>query len=314
MDAVPSLRGLQAFDAAARTGSFAAAAGELNVSPAAISQLVRMLEDQLGRRLFHRQNRRIILTEAGREALPRLAAAFEELRQVSRQLRGGEPRPSLTVSVPPSMLAGWLPMLIGDFIAAHGFADISMRGEDDPVSFERDGIDLRLSYGRFHYPRQTMREIVTDAVYPVCSPAFLGRNGAFGSAADIAAAPLIHTDWGPVAATYPSWASWFEAQGLTPGRQIRHGLTVNGSRAALDLAEQGHGIALGQGIYIAPLIKQGRLAIALNEAHRLSQPYCLTVPEPSLRKPVVALFQDWLIARCADAVGYPELCKRQRRS
>jgi LysR family glycine cleavage system transcriptional activator len=303
MDTVPSLRGLQAFDFAARTGSFAAAAQELNVSPAAISQLVRMLEDQLGRRLFHRQNRRIVLTEAGREVQPRLSAAFEELRQVSRELRGGETRPSLTISVPPSMLTGWLPMLIGDFIAAHGFVDISMRGEDDPVSFERDGIDLRLSYGRFHYPKQMTREIVTDAVYPVCSPGFLNDHGPFETATAILSTPLIHTDWGPIAATYPSWQSWSEARGVGASPQIRHGLTVNGSRAALDLAEHGHGVALGQGIYVAPLIKQGRLVIALSEPYRLSQPYCLTVPEPSARKPVVAVFLDWLTGQCVRAVG-----------
>jgi LysR family glycine cleavage system transcriptional activator len=301
------LRGLQAFDAAARTGSFVAAAEELGVSPAAISQLIRMLEDQLGRPLFHRQNRRIVLTEAGREALPRLSTAFEELRLVSRELRGGETRPSLTVSVPPSMLAGWLPMLIADFIAAHGFVDISMRGEGDPVSFERDGIDLRLSYGRFHYPKQATREIVIDAVYPVCSPLFFADHGPFESAEAILSAPLIHTDWGPIAATYPSWQSWFEARGLSPGRQIRHGLTVNGSRAALDLAENGLGIALGQGIYIAPLMSKGRLVIALHEPYRLTQPYCLTVPEASARKPVVAVFQDWLADQCRHAVEHPEL-------
>jgi LysR family transcriptional regulator, glycine cleavage system transcriptional activator len=305
MDVVPSLRGLQAFDAAARNGSFAAAAEELGVSPAAISQLVRMLEEQLGRKLFHRQNRRIILTEAGREAMPRLSSAFDALRNVSRELRGGETRSSLTVSVPPSMLTGWLPMQIGEFIAAHGFVDISMRGEDDPVSFERDRIDLRLSYGRFHYPKHMTREIVTDAVYPVCAPRFLDEHGPFETPNDIARAPLIHTDWGPMAATYPSWPSWFETRGLRASRQIRHGLTVNGSRAALDLAEHGLGMVLGQGIYIAPLLGEGRLAIALDLAHPLGQPYCLTMPEPSTAKPIVALFQQWLADKCIAAVGYP---------
>ena len=307
MDITPSLRGLQAFDAAARTGSFAAAAVELGVSPAAISQLVRMLEEQLGRKLFHRQNRRIVLTEAGREALPRLAAAFEEIRSVSAELRGGAARPSLTVSVPPSMLSGWLPMQFADFAATHGFVDISMRGEDDPVSFERDRIDLRLSYGRFHYSGHVMQELATDAVYPVCSPRLLSELGPFGSADALLAAPLIHTDWGPVAAAYPSWSAWFGAQGLNAGPHIRHGLTVDSSRAALDLAETGLGVALGQGIYVAPLLDAGRLAVAMNAPLALSQPYCLTVPEQSARKPVVALFRDWLSRRSIAAIGHPAL-------
>ena len=75
MTALPSLRTLQAFEAAARTGSFVAAAEELAISPAAISQLIATLEDHVGRKLFHRVNRRVALTEAGREVLPRLTLA-----------------------------------------------------------------------------------------------------------------------------------------------------------------------------------------------------------------------------------------------
>ena len=306
MNTTPSLRGLQAFDAAARTGSFAAAAQELGVSPAAISQLVRMLEEQLGRKLFHRQNRRITLTEAGREALPRLAAAFEEIRSVSSQLRGGVSRPSLTVSVPPSMLAGWLPSQFADFAATHGFVDMSMRGEDDPVSFEQDRIDIRLSYGRFHYPGHITQELATDAVYPVCSGRLLAELGPLENAKALLDVPLIHTDWGPVAAAYPSWSTWFEVQGLPANPRIRHGLTVNSSRAALDLAEHGLGVALGQGIYVAPLLDEGRLAVAMNVPHRLSQPYCLTMPERSTRKPVVGLFRDWLSWRCTAAIRHQQ--------
>jgi len=298
MDPLPSLRGLQAFDAAARTGSFAAAATELGVSPAAVSQLVRMVEQQFGRKLFHRQNRRIILTEAGRDVLPRLTAAFDELKQVSRQLRGEQNRPSLTVSVPPSMVNGWLPNEIADFIALHGVVDISMRGEDDPAPLATGQIDLRLSYGIFHHPMHMLREIATDAVYPVCSPRFLEANGPFGDAGNLLAAALIHTDWGPLAATYPSWPAWFAAQGLGTSRTIQHGLVVNGSRAALDLAEAGLGIALGQGVYVGPLLAAGRLAVAIDKPLLLGQPYCLTIREASLRKPIVALFADWLARRC----------------
>lgn len=82
----PSLKGLQAFEAAARTGSFAAAAEELSVSAAAVSQLIRTVEEQMGRKLFHRVNRRVVLTEAGVEMLPRLTMAFQEIGSVARQL------------------------------------------------------------------------------------------------------------------------------------------------------------------------------------------------------------------------------------
>src|SRR5262245_1111386 len=103
MTALPSLRTLQAFEAAARTASFDAAPEELASSPAAVSQLIATLEDHVGRKLFHRTNRRAILTEAGREVLPRLTLAFEELNGVARDLIGIEHRARLVVSVPSSV-------------------------------------------------------------------------------------------------------------------------------------------------------------------------------------------------------------------
>src|SRR3982751_4371013 len=99
MASAPSLRGLQAFEAAARSGSFVAAAEELAISAAAVSQLIRALEDQVGRKLFHRINRRVVLTEAGVDIFPRLANVFHELRNISRELGGGDQRSSLIVSV-----------------------------------------------------------------------------------------------------------------------------------------------------------------------------------------------------------------------
>lgn len=103
MATLPSLKGLQAFEAAARAGSFVAAAEELSISAAAVSQLIRTVEEQMGRKLFHRVNRRVVLTEAGVEMLPRLTMAFQEIGSVSREVSGGAFRPRLVVSVPPSM-------------------------------------------------------------------------------------------------------------------------------------------------------------------------------------------------------------------
>src|SRR5882757_2740019 len=168
MAALPSLRGLQAFEAAARSGSFAAAAEELSISAAAVSQLIRTVEEQMGRKLFHRVNRRVVLTEAGIEMLPRLTMAFQEIGSIAR---GGDAfRPRLVISVPPSMAMGWLSERLAGFVASHGAVDISLRGDDDRVPFDRELIDIRLSFGP-HYREHPTEDIVRDAVYPVCAPA-----------------------------------------------------------------------------------------------------------------------------------------------
>jgi len=303
MTNLPSLKGLQALEAAARSGSFAAAARELSVSPAAISQLVRSLESQVGHQLFYRINRGITLTEAGLEILPRLSAAFEELKEVSQRIYGSAARSRLTISAPPSVASSWLPMRIAEFVALYGAADISLRGDNDPVAFEHHGIDIRFSYGRFHYRTHATEEIVTDAVIPVCSPGFLARYGPFKKAGALAAAPLIHTDWGPAAATFPAWRNWFAAAHIVADHQTSRDMVANSSIMAINLAIAGLGVSLCQGLLAAQHIAEGRLVNAVNLSLAQSQPYCLTVPQRSANRPVVSTFRNWLVRICTETVA-----------
>jgi LysR family glycine cleavage system transcriptional activator len=305
MSALPSLRSLQAFEAAARSGSFASAAEELAISAAAVSQLIATLEDHVGRKLFHRINRRAVLTEAGREVLPRLTLAFEELQGVTRELAGSGRRARLVVSVPPSVAMGWLTRRLPDFIAIHGEADISLRGEEEPIAFERDLVDLRLSYGRFHDHDHAAEPIAVDAVHPVCTPQFLTRHGPIKTAGALARVPLIHTEWGPVAAAFPSWRQWFESAAIAPGREIQRGLSVNSSAAALDLALHGQGVALCQGLFAAQPLEEGRLVRPVTHNLTLAQPYCLIVPQRSARRAIVLAFRDWFVSECRKCIDSP---------
>ncbi|WP_292235889.1 LysR substrate-binding domain-containing protein, partial [Mesorhizobium sp.] len=224
---------------------------------------------------------------------------------VARDVSGGAFRPRLIVSVPPSMAMGWLSERIAGFIAGHGAADISLRGDDDPVPFDRELIDIRLSYGP-HYREHPTQEIVRDAVYPVCAR---GIAGAIESD-NLAGLPLIHTDWGPAGASFPSWRNWFETAGIEPGRAVKRGLSANSSRAALDLAMSGLGVALAQGIYCAQALENGRLMRPVARSLELRQPYCLTIPERSAKRDVVAVFREWLIEECLRAIRSPALGAR----
>ena len=103
-----SLKALEAFESAARNGSFVAAAQELSISPAAVSQLIRNLEKQVDRKLFHRVNRSIVLTEAGLEIQPHVSLAFEEINLVSSKLKANQPQRKLVISMPVSIAVDWL--------------------------------------------------------------------------------------------------------------------------------------------------------------------------------------------------------------
>ena len=256
---------------------------------------MRALEAQAGRRLFRRAGRGVEPTEAGRELLPRLTAAFEELRGVARELSGVGPRPRLTVSAPPSVAAGWLPARLAGFAATHGAYDVSVRGEETPGAFAQTPADLRLSYGRpAPASGDDAEEIVLDAVYPVCSPGFAAEAGLTGDPASLLRGPLIHTDWGPDAVAFPAWRAWFAAERVEIDARVDRGPVANGSLTAVELARYGVGVALAQGMLAAEALQKGQLIRPAAGALPLARPYALACPSRSLRRPVVRALRDWL--------------------
>src|SRR4030088_312963 len=112
---LPSLNGLRAFEAAARHLSFTVAASELNVTQTAISHQIRRLEEQLGIRLFIRQNRSLALTREAQDYLPSVRAAFEDLRRATTRLLRAENEGRLTVSTTASLATKWLVSRVAAF-------------------------------------------------------------------------------------------------------------------------------------------------------------------------------------------------------
>jgi len=293
--ASPSLNMLRAFEAAARLGSFAAAAEELCVTPAAIGQLVRKLEDQIDRQLFHRLGKRLLLTEAGNNVFPKFSAAFRDLDDAVLELHGITVPLHITISVPPSFAMGWLSSRIADFVSMFDSLNFSIRAEDDPVNFEQDSIDVRLTYGEGHYPGLQIKKLMHDVAIPVCAPKLLGAHGDVTSPKDILKLPLIHTQWRSHQASYPSWQRWTQEhcnsqQTLTVSTEH----VVNKSKLAIDLAQAGLGVALAQRIYVNDLINEGMLVCPIDRALRFDAPYCLVIPLKRTHSFAVLGFEKWL--------------------
>src|SRR5689334_12418872 len=117
MRSLPSLNGLRAFEAAARLGSFTAAAGELHVTQAAVSRSVKLLEAQLGRSLFERHANALTLTDAARLLLPELTASLRRIAGAVERASGHQAREALTVGVGPTFAMRWLIPRLGRFQA-----------------------------------------------------------------------------------------------------------------------------------------------------------------------------------------------------
>ena len=176
MTRLPSLNGLRAFEAAARHLSFTAAATELNVTQTAISHQIRRLEEELGIRLFVRQNRSLALTPEARDYLPGIRAAFNDLRLATDRLTRKDNDHVLTVSTLASLAAKWLLPRLSMFQQAHPGIDVRITTSTGLVDFQRDGVDAAIRYGRGQWPGLRADWLMADELFPVCSPAAVSHS------------------------------------------------------------------------------------------------------------------------------------------
>ena len=186
------LNALRAFEATARLGSYVRAGAELGVTPAAVGQHVRQLEEQLGAALFERQGKRMVLTEPARAALPDIKEAFDRLAQAADRLRDSRGAPVVTITLPPSFAAKWLIPRIEAFRMAHTDVDLRLDTTDRLADLARENIALGIRYGGGRYPGLDATLLMPEEVYPACSPALLGRVRRLREPDDLAHFKLIH--------------------------------------------------------------------------------------------------------------------------
>src|SRR5438045_6141364 len=172
---LPSLNGLRAFEAAARHLSFTQAASEVNAKQTAIIHQIRRLEEELGIRLFIRQNRALELTPEARDYLPGIRAAFNDLRLATDRLMRKEDGHVLTVSTLASLAAKWLLPRLSAFQEAHPGIDVRITTSTSLVDFERDNVDAAIRYGRGQWPGVRADWLMADELFPVCRPAIVNR-------------------------------------------------------------------------------------------------------------------------------------------
>ncbi|MER9232341.1 LysR substrate-binding domain-containing protein [Mesorhizobium sp. M0622] len=279
MERLPPLNAIRAFEVAARAGSFTLAAAELGVSSAAVSQQIRNLETWFGKQLFVRSGNRIVLTDAGHAIYPQTARALGDIAAIGRRMLDGSLRTRLVVSVPFSLAELWLAPRLAVLLDAFPQMAIDVRVEDDPVDLVRQNVDLRISYGDYHYPALRMVRLVHDEVLPVCAPELWQRHGNGDSGlAELHDSLFIHTNWGPNYATHPTWADWFAASGGNRSPDPSQGRRVGLSSLAVASARLGLGIALGQRVMARADLEAGRLIALSPVSVRLGHPYCAFMP------------------------------------
>ncbi|MFK8047046.1 MAG: LysR substrate-binding domain-containing protein, partial [Halioglobus sp.] len=214
MRRLPPLNSLRAFESAARHLSFSKAADELSVTPAAISQQVKILEDYFACPLFQRQARGLRLTDIGAYLVPHTSDAFDQLNHAVRSARIRNESSILTVSVSSSFGANWLVPRLDSFRREHPDFDIRLDATDRLIDFEREDVDLAIRYGAGNYRCLVSECLLQNSTIPVCSPTLNKGKHPIKTPDDLRFHTLLHTEWSSASDTAPHWPSWLRAAGV----------------------------------------------------------------------------------------------------
>jgi len=253
MRAPNHLNALRAFEAAARHLSYVAAADELNVTFAAVGQLVRGLEEVLGMELFHRSQAgpaRLVLTDHARAAIPDLQAGFDRLALAFERLKTGEARTAVSVTVPPAFADKWLLPRVERFGAQHPAYELRIDTSGRLVDLVAERIDLGIRYGGGRWPGVEATFLLRDAFFPVCSPALLAGAHPLRGPSDLQHHSLIHDRSMAFESSFPTWRSWLQSVGVG-NIDCERGLQINDSAAVIQAAIAGNGVALGRTTLVA---------------------------------------------------------------
>jgi LysR family glycine cleavage system transcriptional activator len=288
---LPTLTWLRAFEAAARTSSFAAAAAELNLTSGAISYQIRALEAHLGFALFERLPRGVKLTPMGVAYLPPVRKAFEELADSTVGLFGGSERVQITVHAPVSLAALWLGPKLPAFSIANPSVEVRLSSVIWDNAVLDEATDLEIRYGAGHWHGYRSERLLNQNILPVCSPTLLRAAQVNSDPAALLPRHLIH-----IMGYENHWLKVRQTLDLVdvPPSECP---TVDTTIAALELAAAGAGVALAHRIFLDAYFATGRLVRALPQDFPDDNSYFVITPErPQRIRREVQLFHDWLLA------------------
>lgn len=286
---LPPLNALRAFEAAARHLSVKIAAEELCVTPGAVSQMLRNLEDHLGVKLFERVNRGILLTQAGRDYLPPIRNAFRQIADASRRVAVSADTGILTLSVTPFFASAWLVPRLKLFQEAHPNIDLQVLTSGALVDFSRGGVDIAVRHGVGRYPGLRSYRVVSVEMVPVATPSIVERLGMPESAAELTRWPHVHD------ADRKGWSLWFQAQGIDDV-ELPRGSSFDDSGLLLNAVIAGQGAGLLPAAMVALDIKGGRLVRLAKPTHMETFAYYLVYPEPNHDNPKISALRDWILS------------------
>ncbi|MGI9368048.1 MAG: LysR substrate-binding domain-containing protein [Ruegeria sp.] len=289
------LNALRALDATLRHGSFTAAADELGITPAAVGQRVRALENFLGKDLFIRSSTGIEATEEARNIDTLLSSGFASIALALERLSARDCPNSLRVTLPESFAENWLSPALSEFYLCNPKAELHLAATNRDLDLTVEDFDLAIRYGPASQSQFEERVLFGDFVAPVCSPDFAHRHGLNADLRSLKGVPLIHVTQ---RTKDPSWVG-FEAWGKTFGfdeAHLSHGIRFARTGSGLQAAAAGQGLALCGVVEAFDALKTGRLVLPFGPSRRSQTRYAYRLIWTSSRieSQLQAKFVAWI--------------------
>lgn len=302
---LPPLNALRAYEAAARHLSFKLAAHELNVTPGAISQQVKALEDVLGIQLFKRMHQSLLLTDTGQAYLPPIRNAFRMISDATERIVPGSVPKTLTVGVQSLFAVKWLLPRLNDFIDRHPAIDVQINTAIDFADLKDGRVDAIIRQGLGEHPGLRSDLVLYEKWTPVCSPGLFTGDPALRTPDDLRYHALLHDEF------REKWAAWLNVHDVHNVDGTR-GLRFSDERLAIQAAIAGQGVALGRRLLIEEPLRDGRLVrlfeLELNDDFAF---YLFTPQGTSGCTEIVAL-RNWLLSQVETHASDIERSERVR--
>jgi len=284
---LPSMSMLQAFAAAARSGSFTEAAAELEVTQGAISRQVRALERQLGAELFARVRKTVRLTEAGRRYAEEIEKALQIVRMASvdavTHRRGG----TLNLAILPTFGTRWLIPRFPAFLEQHPDITVNFATKLSPFDFKKEDLHAAIHYGRTDWPDTEHTFLMKEETVPLAAPALLRSRGPLRPA-DLLALPLLQ-----LASRPRAWQDWFHDAGVE--QPVPSGMVFEEIATLAKATSAGLGISLLPRFLVENELERGELAVVLDLPLKTSLGYYLVTPKDKAGYAPVVAFREWLL-------------------
>lgn len=285
---LPPLNSLKSFEAAGRLLSFTRAALELNVTQAAVSHQIKVIEEYLGVTLFIRYPRKLALTEQGKALLPEVIEAFDKVSNAIGAVSQEPASKMVSVRLAPSFAAKWLSPRLKYFWLQYPEVDLCLYHAHPAVDFDREEIDIAVTYGKGDWPGVVADPLLSLDFFPVCSPTFMSNDKPLSDINNLRYYTLLHD------ANYQCWSDWINLAGIEEINSSK-GTIIDDTNVLIQAAVDGQGVALGSTTFVQDLLESGRLIRPFDITLENECAYYIVCPEAHLKNPSVQAFKNWLL-------------------